>query len=1319
MASINVSNNPSSSNNTLIVNFTTDVTNITDIQISKDGGNSYISATGFNSKSATFDISSWENGTYTNCKLKCVYAQNAYNITNNLTNCTTNNNNLSIEEGSSYSATISADTNYEMSSITVTMGGANITSSAVSGNNISISNVTGNIVITATATQISSGGGGSFDNYIITYNLTNCTSSNTSEDIFAGTSYSTKITPNSGYTMSGIIVTMGGIDITNTVVDSNNNINISSVTGDITITATAQSSAAISYIITYNLVKCASSNTASYANENSSYSTSITADSGYTLGNVIVTMGGVDITSSVVSSNNINIPNVTGNIVIAAEATATSSGGSGVNILPPLAQWNRTSGITSVTTNGDYSATITFSAQDEEVYTELTGLSVGDNITLSCSNISSNLGVEIYNANDEIVGNIWGGTQTTTITVGNALPYSIFIYTMSGTSGSVSDIELINNATSSGGSGETPGGGGSTGGSSGGSSGDGPFSVTYYLTDCTSTNEQTSVAKGEWYYSNIMANSEGSTIHITVTMGGTDITSSAVDANNAVYITNVTGDIVITASTSSTSGGTVGPGTGGGGTVGPGTGGSTGGESSTYTVTYNLSNCYTDSSQTSVSSSEYYYTNILPNSNYTISSVKVTMGGIDVTSKYLSNNAVYITNVTGNIVITATATANSTSGGSTGGGTIGPGPGGGSSGGTVGPGTGGGSSGGSSGTSGYTITYNLSNCYTDSTQRTVNAGEFYYTNVYANDNYTMSDISVTMGGVNVTSSAVNSNNAVYITNVTGNIVINATAVYGSGSSSGGSSGGGTIVGPGTGGIIVAPDPGGGSTGGGTIGPGTGGGTVGPGTGGGTVGPGTGGSTTTYYSITYRLTYCSSYSSVSSIASGKSYSTTITPNSGYTMSNISVTMGGTNITSSVVSGNGINIYNVTGNVIITATATANVTQTYTNPTVTFNYGKAIVTQDGYTETFDLSYTQNTGYSGYSSSYSVSGNNQTHYLTLSNSGTSKFRINGKYPTSGGWMSTTSSNGGTYGFGKYPICYYNNGGWTYSMTNVNNSVPSGLLNTALKYFNATFSELNLSANGGTESTIELANYDETWAGVTTRYSRHFEVKLNRRVMTRDYGAYGSSTTANNKWTSTTVHELGHTLGLIDNASHLPSIYDYSRDKNKCLYLQANDVYALKYFLKNNFGVNITTGYDMDYEMNYEMQEDEIQNNATISAYGLENDIDKTDAEFNFDYEYYEDNELEEIADVIVKCKLKYQTTSTIDIHNSENDNFYLDYNIYEINVEEAIKGELKNKLLKIHISENAEIDEDKTYKLYLVQYENTPCSLVNIKQGISEVK
>ena len=48
MANIKVSSNPSTNNNILVVPFTTDATNITDIQISKDGGNSYISAIGFN-----------------------------------------------------------------------------------------------------------------------------------------------------------------------------------------------------------------------------------------------------------------------------------------------------------------------------------------------------------------------------------------------------------------------------------------------------------------------------------------------------------------------------------------------------------------------------------------------------------------------------------------------------------------------------------------------------------------------------------------------------------------------------------------------------------------------------------------------------------------------------------------------------------------------------------------------------------------------------------------------------------------------------------------------------------------------------------------------------------------------------------------------------------------------------------------------------------------------------------------------------------------------------------------------------------------------
>ena len=74
MANVTVPTNPSTTNNTLTVNFTTDVNNITDVQLTKDGNN-YISATSFTNTSATFDVSSWSNGTYSICYLKIIYTE--------------------------------------------------------------------------------------------------------------------------------------------------------------------------------------------------------------------------------------------------------------------------------------------------------------------------------------------------------------------------------------------------------------------------------------------------------------------------------------------------------------------------------------------------------------------------------------------------------------------------------------------------------------------------------------------------------------------------------------------------------------------------------------------------------------------------------------------------------------------------------------------------------------------------------------------------------------------------------------------------------------------------------------------------------------------------------------------------------------------------------------------------------------------------------------------------------------------------------------------------------------------------------------------
>lgn len=161
MATITVSSNPSTTGDTLTVNFTTDATNITDILLSKDGGSTYISATSFTKSSAVFNISDWSNGTYDKCKLKCVYTESGggttdtyYTITYTLNQATSSNSTTSIKKGSSYSTIVAAKEGYNIKNISVIMGDTDISNTAITGNNIKISNVTGNINITVTTEEI-------------------------------------------------------------------------------------------------------------------------------------------------------------------------------------------------------------------------------------------------------------------------------------------------------------------------------------------------------------------------------------------------------------------------------------------------------------------------------------------------------------------------------------------------------------------------------------------------------------------------------------------------------------------------------------------------------------------------------------------------------------------------------------------------------------------------------------------------------------------------------------------------------------------------------------------------------------------------------------------------------------------------------------------------------------------------------------------------------------------------------------------------------------------------------------------------------------
>lgn len=76
-----------------------------------------------------------------------------YTVTQNLSNVSSSFSGSSVNSGESLSATLTADTDYEISSVTVTMGGEDITSTAYSNGAVSIASVTGNVVIAATATS--------------------------------------------------------------------------------------------------------------------------------------------------------------------------------------------------------------------------------------------------------------------------------------------------------------------------------------------------------------------------------------------------------------------------------------------------------------------------------------------------------------------------------------------------------------------------------------------------------------------------------------------------------------------------------------------------------------------------------------------------------------------------------------------------------------------------------------------------------------------------------------------------------------------------------------------------------------------------------------------------------------------------------------------------------------------------------------------------------------------------------------------------------------------------------------------------------------
>lgn len=159
----------------------------------------------------------------------------SYGVTQNLTHVTSSYSGSTAQEGAALEAILSAQEGYTLGSVSVSMGGTDITASAWNSeaSKVSIASVTSDVVITASAsvTPVT---------HSITQSLTNVTSSLSDESIADGEALEATLEAESGYTLGEVSVTMGAEDITSTAWDSGTSkVSITSVTGDVVITATA------------------------------------------------------------------------------------------------------------------------------------------------------------------------------------------------------------------------------------------------------------------------------------------------------------------------------------------------------------------------------------------------------------------------------------------------------------------------------------------------------------------------------------------------------------------------------------------------------------------------------------------------------------------------------------------------------------------------------------------------------------------------------------------------------------------------------------------------------------------------------------------------------------------------------------------------------------------------------------------------------------------------------------------------------------------------------------------------------------------------
>lgn len=791
----------------------------------------------------------------------------------------------------------------------------------------------------------------------------------------------------------------------------------------------------------------------------------------------------------------------------------------------------------------------------------------------------------------------------------------------------------------------------------GGSNGGGgnTFRVDNILTNVRNDNPKQTIERGDMYFAQLTPIGCDTISYVDIRMGNQDENDSYDDVGNIISIYNVTGNITITARACGADGGDTRP---------PQPPPPTPQPTKYHDVIHQLTAVNIDNKEKRVPDKSNYHAILSPYSGYKMGPVVIKMGSKIMTGQSYNpfSKEINIDSVTDTITISATATNNSGGGGDSGG-----------------------------GGATHRVTTDFRNLRMEPNTTSVKANSRFNVELIATDDSYVDSytIKVTMNGQDATSYYSPYTDTINIPSVTGPIHIK-------GSSTNSDSGGG-------GGWEPEPEP---------------------------KPP-----SPTMYSVDTSFTKVKSDNTKSSVQAGSRYVAKLSPTvSGYNITTVTITMGGYNANQYYSkSTSTITIPSVSGPLFIKAVATQEAQPPPPKPpqpgnltpdSIVLKDWKAHVTKGGYTEIFDTSYIANTGNSKYAGAKKVTGHGETMYLSLLSSAPSKFKVDGKIPDSGGYSKALNQSGEPLPWGSYPFPSYNNWQLTCPVkltTIIGQKMSESFFKDSLKLVNLSYPGMNIYLSSSARSYVEFGNYTEEWLGVTARRNGFFAIAMNKRRLDAYYGSFQSSGTVYRGWRHTMVHELGHTLGCRDQVTHTPSMYDYKGDRQKCQVLQANDIFYIKEQYLENYGVRLKTYQDLSQaetlmclEGNYPVQTLSEEEIATANEKHWERTKDLPEDYFDADFDYPDEINLEE-APLIVECNLINRGVRKLDVGF---ENFMFDFDIYEISNEVVLKGELVNREVKIHVSENIEVDANKKYKIYLAQYDNSPCSLLNPKIAIQEI-